>query len=246
MALVTGAASGIGRAIVLACAEDGTGLVLGDNNKAAGEEFAAELHSRGIDCVFVQSDVSKPEDSDRLVRAGMDRYGRLDMAFNNAGISDPPSPPSSVEYPLDLWDRMIAINLCGVFYGMRAQIPAMLSNGGGAIVNTASIMGLIAYPRCPAYTASKHGVVGLTKTIAVEYGRQGVRCNAIAPGIVETPMSRPALADEARRSLYTAPIPLGRTASAEEVAATAVWLASPAASYLNGVVLPVDGGLVAQ
>jgi NAD(P)-dependent dehydrogenase (short-subunit alcohol dehydrogenase family) len=246
VALVTGGASGIGRAIAMACAQEGARLVLGDLNVAAGEALVAELQHQGAEGLFVRTDVSNPEDATALVQAGVERYGRLDVAFNNAGIADGPVPSGSVEYPLELWHRMLAINLNGVFFGMRAQIPALLASGGGAIVNTASIAGLVAFPNCPAYVASKHGVVGLTKTIALEYGRRGIRCNAIAPGIVETPMSQPALSDEATRKLFTAPIPLGRTAAAEEIAQAAVWLASPGASYLNGAILPVDGGLVAQ
>jgi NAD(P)-dependent dehydrogenase (short-subunit alcohol dehydrogenase family) len=245
VAVITGAASGIGRAIAERCAEHGAKLVLGDVAEA-GEALAAELRGRGAACDFVRTDVSRPEDCEALVAAAVERHGALHVAFNNAGISDGPAPPGTAQYPLDLWDRIIAVNLSGVFYGLRAQIPALLASGGGAIVNTASVAGLIAFPGIPGYTAAKHGVVGLTKVVAAEYGARGIRCNAVAPGIIETPMTQPVLAAPAARQAMTNPIPMGRTGTAEEIADVAVWLASSRASYVNGAVVAADGGFVIQ
>jgi len=185
VALITGAASGIGRAAAIRCAEEGAKLVLADVDTRAGEALAAELPQ----AVFQRCDVSKHEQCTALVTLAQKTYGRLDIAFNNAGISDGPIPPGTLDYPLELWDRIIAVNLSSVFYCLRAQVRAMLETGGGSIVNTASIAGQIAFPGVPGYVAAKHGVVGLTKTVAVEYGARGIRCNAIAPGFIETPMT---------------------------------------------------------
>jgi len=174
------------------------------------------------------------------------KFGHLDAAFNNAGISDGPLPPGTIDYPLELWDRLIAVNLSSVFYCLRYQVRAMLNNGGGAIVNTASIAGQIGFAGVPGYVASKHGVVGLTKTIAIEYGAKGVRCNAVAPGIIETPMTRPVFEVQQFRDMVAATVPSARVGTAEEIANMAVWLCSDRASYANGAVFAVDGGFLAR
>ena len=246
VAIITGAASGIGRAAALRYAEQGAKLILGDLDEAGGAALASELAARGNDALFVRADVARAEDCEALVAAALTRHGRLDAAFNNAGLSDGPLPPGTLDYPLALWDRMIAVNLTGVFHCLRAQVRAMLDGGGGAIVNTASIAGQIAFPGVPGYVAAKHGVVGLTKVIALEYGTRGIRCNAIAPGVIDTPMTSAVLGDAQAGAMLTAMIPAGRAGAADDVAALAVFLASDRARYINGAVLPVDGGYLAR
>ncbi|MDR3419339.1 MAG: SDR family oxidoreductase [Nevskia sp.] len=246
VAIITGAASGIGRASALRFAEEGARLMLGDLDGDGGEALAAELRSRGSQAQFRRCDVSRPTDCEALVEEALAHYGRLDAAFNNAGISDGPVPPGTADYPLELWDRMIAVNLSSVFYCMRCQLPAMLGNGGGAIVNTASIAGQIGFAGVPGYVASKHGVVGLTRTVAVEYAGRGIRCNAIAPGLIETPMTRPVFEVPQFRDMAAATVPAARLGRAEEVANLVVWLCSDRASYANGAVFPVDGGFLAK
>ncbi|MGH8461258.1 MAG: SDR family NAD(P)-dependent oxidoreductase [Stenotrophobium sp.] len=246
VAIISGATGGIGRAAASRFAEEGAKLVLADLNEDAGDALAKELRELGGDAIFVRTDVSKPRDHERLVEAALASFGRVDAAFNNAGISDGPMPPGSVDYPLELWDRIIAVNLSGVFYAHRAQIPAMLKSGGGSIVNTASIAGQIAFAGVPGYVASKHGVIGLTKVAAVEYGAQGIRCNAIAPGIIETPMTQPVLSSKQFQDHTLAAVPMARVGRAEEIADMALWLCSDRASYANGQCFAVDGGYLAR
>ena len=179
--------------------------------------------------------------------AAVEMFGGLDILFNNAGISDGPMPPGIVDYPLELWDRMIAVNLSGVFYGLRCQVRAMLANpGGGAIVNTASVAGQIGFGGIPGYVAGKHGVIGLTRSVAVEYGAKGIRCNAIAPGFIETPMTAPVFQVPQFRDMTAAQVPAARVGTAEEVANMALWLCSDRSSYANGGVYAVDGGFLAK
>ena len=187
VALITGAATGIGRATAELFAREGASLVLADLNAELGEALAGELRARGAAAHFVATNVAKAADCERMVAVALEKFGRLDAAFNNAGISDGPVPPATIDYPLELWDRLIAVNLSGVFYGMRYQLRAMLESGGGSIVNTASIAGHIGFAGTPGYVASKHGVIGLTKVVAIEYGAKGIRCNAVAPGTIDTP-----------------------------------------------------------
>ena len=246
VAIITGASSGIGRAAALRFAEEGARLVLADIGAEAGAALAAELRAKGSAAIFVRTDVSRAADCEALAQAALEKFGRLDAAFNNAGISDGPLPPGTIDYPLELWDRMIAVNLSGVFYCLRYQVRAMLKTGGGAIVNTASVAGQIAFAGVPGYVASKHGVVGLTRTIAVEYGAQGIRCNALAPGLIETPMTQLVFAVQQFRDMVTATVPAARTGTAQEVANMVVWLCSDRASYANGAVFAVDGGFLAR
>jgi NAD(P)-dependent dehydrogenase (short-subunit alcohol dehydrogenase family) len=246
VALITGAATGIGRATAELFAREGARLVLADFNAEQGEQLAAQLVAAGSEAMFVKTDVSKAEDCERMVDAAVQRFGRLDAAFNNAGISDGPAAPGTVDYPLDLWERIIAVNLSGVFYCMRFEIRAMLANGGGAIVNTSSLAGQIAFGGIPGYVASKHGVVGLTRTVAVEYGSKGIRCNAIGPGFIDTPMTRPVFASPQFRAGVPMAVPMGRVAQPGEVAEAALWLSGDRASYVNGAFLSVDGGFLSQ
>lgn len=240
--IITGAGGGIGRATALAFARAGAGVVVADVNFEAAERVADDVAAAGGAAIPCQVDVSNPEDCEHMVAATEQRFGRLDFAFNNAGIVDAAAPPATHLYPLDLWRRMIDIDLSGVFYGIRAELPAMLRNGGGCIVNTASIQAFISYPRTPAYTAAKHGVVGLTKVVCNEYGAQNIRCNAVAPGVARTPANAATLDAPQWKDAIVASTPAGRVATPEEIAEAVVWLCSPAAAYVNGACLPVDGG----
>lgn len=243
--LITGGSTGIGRAAATAFARDGAKLVLADVNADVGEAFAAELRKAGGDALFVRTDVSRAEECEAMVARALETFGRLDVAFNNAGISDAPQT-ATPEYSLDLWEKIIGINLSGVFYCMRYEIPALLNSGGGAIINTSSIAGQIAFPGTAGYTASKHGVVGLTKVVAAEYGARGIRCNALAPGMIETPMTRAALDSEQARAAMLQGIPAKRFGKAEEMADVVVWLGSSRASYVNGAYIAADGGYLIQ
>ena len=242
--LITGASSGIGRATALICAREGAKIVVSDINAAAGEETAVLVRSQGADAIFVAADVGIPEHAKVLVVRAVAHFGRLDIACNNAGIGGPTA--ATADYPLDGWAEVININLSGVFYGMRQQIAAMLKTGGGAIVNVASVLGAVAFARSPAYTAAKHGVVGLTQAAALEYGAQGIRINAVGPGFIHTAMVSKLEQDAAVNAMLVAAHPIGRLGRAEEVAELIAWLASDRASFVTGSYYPVDGGYLAR
>lgn len=243
VALVTGASAGIGRATALGFAREGAKVVVSDVNTAGGEETVALIKANGGDAVFVRADVSKEADVKALVAAAVENYGRLDCAFNNAGVND----IRKDEWDEDVFDFSLAVNLKGVMLCMKHEIEQMLKNGGGAIVNTASINGLVANPGQPAYTSSKHGVVGLTRTAALRYARQGVRVNAVCPGVIETAMTQQILdANPDYRPLMEALAPMGRFGQPEEVAEAVLWLCSNRASFVTGHPLTIDGGAVAQ
>ena len=243
VALVTGAAMGIGRASAMVFAREGARVVVADINAEEGHETVSLIESAGGSASFVRADVSVADDVARMVQHAVDTYGGLDCAHNNAGIAAPMVPLA--DYPDEGWHRTLAVMLTGVYYCMKQEIPRMLERGGGAIVNTASGVGLVGYPGQAAYTASKHGVVGLTKVAALDYGAQGVRVNAICPGTARTPMVDHAVAADPAIGEYLKTLhPIGRIAEAEEIAEAAVWLCTPAASFVLGVALPVDGGYV--
>jgi len=247
VALITGAATGIGRATAELFGREGARLILADLNVEQGEALAGELRAAGHEAFFVTTNVGKAEDCERMVAAAIEKFGRLDAAFNNAGISDGPAPPGTIDYPLELWDRIIAVNLSGVFYCMKYEIRAMLDTAGrGAIVNTSSLAGQIAFAGIPGYVASKHGVVGLTRTVAVEYGAKGIRCNAVAPGFIKTPMTQPVFGSKQFQDAVPAAVPMGRVAEPGEVAEAALWLCSDRSSYVTGAFLSVDGGFLSQ
>lgn len=248
IALVTGAGSGIGRASALAFARAGATVVVADVNVEAGRQVAAQIEAMSEETLFVPVDVANEIDVAELVRIIVERYGRLDCAHNNAGIEGAVAPLHL--YSEESWQRVIAVNLTGTWLCMKYEIQQMLAQGRGAIVNTSSVAGLIGSKSgISAYNASKHGVVGLTKTAALEYARQGIRVNAVCPGFIETPMSDrlfTALGASHLVAQFAASMPVGRLGSAEEVAEAVVWLCSDAASYVTGVAMPVDGGYFAQ
>jgi NAD(P)-dependent dehydrogenase (short-subunit alcohol dehydrogenase family) len=244
VALVTGAAAGIGRTTSLYYARDGAQVVVSDINESGGRETVEKIQREGMEAVFIRADVSNPEDVQELVKQTVEKYGRLDIAFNNAGIGGEQNP--TADYTLEGWDKMIGINLSGVFYSMKYEIPAMLNTGGGVIVNMASILGRVAFANSPAYVTSKHGVVGLTQNAAVEYGQQGIRVVAVGPGFIRTPMIMEIIEDPAVRDMLVAMHPIGRLGEPEEVAELVVWLSSEKASFITGAYYPVDGGYLAR
>jgi NAD(P)-dependent dehydrogenase (short-subunit alcohol dehydrogenase family) len=246
--LITGGASGIGRAAALAFARRGAKLAIADMNPDAGEETVRLVKDVGEDAVFVKTDVTSPEEIERMVEMTIDRFGRLDVGVNNAGIEGDLAP--TAEYSDDMWERVISVNLTGVWRSMRAEIPHILKSGGGAIVNVASILGVVGFGTTPAYTAAKHGVLGLTKVAALEYAPQGIRINAVCPGFIETGMVmergvKAGKDPEAHQGLVDLH-PIGRLGQPEEIADAITWLASDEATFLAGHALVADGGYVAR
>jgi len=245
VALITGAGSGIGRATSMIFAREGARLMLADIVEAGGRETVRMVKELGAEAIFLKTDVAKFADVDAVVAKAIDTYGRLDCAFNNAGIGG--AGRLTHEYSEDEWNRVIAINLTGVWLCMKAELTQMLKQGSGSIVNTSSIMGLTGAIRVPAYTAAKHGVAGLTKAAALEYGRHGIRINAVCPAPIYTPLLMTAFEKrpdvEAR---YARSEPLKRIGQPEEVGEEVAWLCSDRASYVTGLPMPVDGGYMAQ
>jgi NAD(P)-dependent dehydrogenase (short-subunit alcohol dehydrogenase family) len=239
VAMVTGAGSGIGRAAAEAFVRRGYATALVDQNQEAGRKVEAELCLRG-ECSFLRCDVTDDAAVQEAVAQIVDRYGRLDAAFNAAGI-DGDHGQATAECTMENWNRVIAVNLTGTWSCMRYEIPAIVEAGGGSIVNCASVAGLRAAPTVPAYTAAKHGVVGLSRVAAREYAPLGVRVNAICPGTVDTPMFRNSFSAEVIEQLVSAN-PVGRIAEADEIAAVAVWLCDDAPGFLTGEAIAVDGG----
>lgn len=243
VALVTGAGSGIGREIAYAYAAAGAKVVVSDVDEAGGASTVAQIQQRDGQAFFVRADTSRPADSQALVDATLKAYGGLHIATNNAGIAGPSAPVG--EYPIEGWDKVIAVNLSGVFYGMRYQIPALLASGGGSIVNIASILGQVGFRNAPAYVAAKHGVLGLTQNAALEYGTQNIRINAVGPGFIKTPMLDKNLTPE-MMTMIAGMHPIGRMGEAKEVAELVLWLSSDKASFVTGAYYPIDGGYLAQ
>lgn len=242
VAIITGAGSGIGRAAAILYAREGARVVVSDINVENGNDVVKEITGEGGEAIFIKADTSSPEQNNALVNATLKKYGRLDIAVNNAGIGGPLGPTG--EYPLDGWQKVIDINLSGVFYGMRYQIPAM-EKEGGSIVNVASILGNVGTRFSPAYVAAKHGVVGLTKTAALEYADKKIRINSIGPAYIKTPLVMNSL-DEATLKALVGQHPIGRLGESEEIAELILWLGSDKASFVTGSYYAADGGYLAQ
>src|SRR5919198_2385654 len=247
VALVTGGASGIGRATALTFAREGAKLIIADMNEDGGQQTVHMITEQGGDAIFVQTDVTQAQAVEALISTAVATYGRLDCAHNNAGIGSRPRVLLH-ELPEESWDRVIDINLKGVWLCMKYELVQMLTQGGGTIVNTASIMGLVgSWSRSGAYNASKHGVVGLTKTAALEYATSGIRVNAVCPGYIRTPLLESTLTSRPEmEAQIVARHPIGRMGRPEEIAEAVVWLCSDAASFVTGHTMTVDGGYVAQ
>lgn len=243
VAIVTGGGSGIGEAVAMTMAANGGTVVVADFDRAGGERVVKEIEAAGGNALFLEVDVSKPDQVESMVAATIDAYGRLDIAVNNAGIGGPSAPVG--EYPLDGWKQVTGVNLDGVFYGMRYEIPAMLESGGGSIVNVASILGSVGFANAPAYVAAKHGVVGLTKVAAMEYSARGIRVNSVGPGFIRTPLLDANL-DAATLDAIAGMHPIQRLGTAQEVADLVAFLGSDAASFCTGGYYLVDGAYTAQ
>jgi NAD(P)-dependent dehydrogenase (short-subunit alcohol dehydrogenase family) len=243
VAIVTGAASGIGRATAKVFAREGTRVVVSDIAVDGGKETVRQIKSAGGEATFIKCDVSQEADVRGLVRQTVDTYGGLDFACNNAGIGGEAAP--TADYTLDGWNEVLSINLTGVFLCMKYQIPEMLKRGGGVIINMASILGTVGFPTAPAYVASKHGVLGLTKNAALEYAQQNIRVVGVDPAFIHTPLVDKGLDDSALKQISAAH-PMGRLGQPEEVAELVVWLCSDAASFITGSSFLVDGGYTAQ
>lgn len=244
VAIVTGGGSGIGQAACHLYAREGAKVVVSDIDEKGGNETCQAIQEMNGEAAFIRADVSQPADCQALVDKTLEKYGRLDIAFNNAGIGGEANLTG--EYSIEGWQKVIEINLSGVFYCMRYEIPAMLKTGGGAIVNMASILGQVGISQSPAYVAAKHGVVGLTRTAAVEYAQEGLRINSVGPAFISTPLISALEQNEKARAHLISLHPIGRLGRSEEVAELVIWLSSDKASYITGAYYAVDGGYLAR
>ncbi|SHE90004.1 NAD(P)-dependent dehydrogenase, short-chain alcohol dehydrogenase family [Fodinibius roseus] len=246
VALITGAATGIGRETAIAFARKGADIVISDIKGEDLKETEKKIKEEGAEVLSVKADISREDDVRNMVNEAIEKFGRLDMACNNAGIGG--ESATSGEYSTAGWDKVLNINLRGQFLCMKYEIEAMLENGSGSIVNISSILGHVGFAEAPAYVASKHGLLGLTKTAAIEYAQKGIRINAVCPGFIETPMLEDAgiTTDEETKQYIISLHPAGRLGKPREVADAVVWLASDEASFVTGHPLLVDGGYVAR
>ena len=245
VALVTGGSSGIGRASALLFSTDNAKVIVADVDTQGGNETVNMIKEAGGEAVFINTDVSRASEVEALITKAVETYGRLDCAHNNAGIEG--NIALTVDCTEENWDRIVNINLKGVWLCMRYEIPQMLEHGGGAIVNTSSVLGLVGIRGQPAYVASKHGVVGLTKTAALEYARRSIRINAVCPGIIRTPMVERIIGTHPELEAPMMSLePVGRMGEPEDVAEAVIWLCSDAASFVTGHAMAVDGAWTAQ
>lgn len=241
VALVTGAGSGIGLAIAELYAEEGAKVIVSDINEENGNQAVEKIRSNGGEATFIKADTSHAEEVEALVKKTVERYGKLDIACNNAGIGG--EQELTGNYSLDSWRKVLSVNLDGVFYGCKYELEQMEKNGGGIIVNMASIHGSVAAPLSSAYTAAKHAVVGLTKNIGAEYGQKNIRCNAVGPAYIDTPLLESASGD--MKQALIARHPMGRLGKPEEVAELVLFLSSHKSSFMTGGYYLVDGGYTA-
>lgn len=245
VAIVTGAASGIGRASAVAFARAGARVVVADVLVDGGEQTVEQIRREGGTARFARTDVSRPEEVKNLIDGTVKAFGRIDFAFNNAGIEG--TLAKTADLTEAVWDKTIAVNLKGVWLCMKEELQPMLKRRKGVIINCASVAGLVGFPALPAYVASKHGVVGLTRATALEYALEGIRVNAICPGVIRTPMvDRFTGKDPQREAELTAGEPVGRMGTPEEVASMAVWLCTDGAAFVTGQAFAVDGGMTAR
>lgn len=244
--IVTGAGSGIGREVALRMAEEGAKVIVSDVVDDHGAETVSMIEAAGGSAAFVHADVSVQAEVESMVKFAVDTYGALHLAVNNAGIGGPAALTG--EYPVDGWDKVIAINLSGVFLGMRAELPAMVASGAGSIVNISSILGFVGFAQSCAYVAAKHGVIGLTQNAALEYGTQNIRVNSIHPGFIDTPLVTSAGMEPGSDvwNFIAAKHAMNRWGKPEEVAEAVIWLLSDKASFVTGSQYVVDGGYLAQ
>jgi len=219
-------------------------VVVSDVSEKGGEETVRLIQDNGSDAVFIQTDISDPAQCESLVKGTLEAYGRLDYACNNAGIGGESNPVG--DYGIESWQKVIAVNLSGVFYCMRYEIPAMLETGGGAIVNMASILGRVGFASAPAYVAAKHGVVGLTKNAAIEYAEQGIRVNSVGPAFIRTPMIAELENNPDSHKMLLSLHPMGRLGEPSEIAELVIWLSSEKASFVTGAYYAADGGYLAR
>ncbi len=244
VAIVTGGGSGIGEAAAKKLSGRGLAVVVSDVDESGGARVVSEIEAAGGTAQFFAADVSDPAANIALVDAAVSAFGRLDVAVNNAGIGGPLAP--TADYTPDDWRKVMSVNLDGVFYGVRAQLPAMLDGDGGAIVNIASILGQVGFANAAAYVAAKHGVVGLTKQLAIEYAAQGIRVTAVGPGFIKTPLlEREEFTDDVLDMLVSLH-PIGRLGESDEVGELIAWLGTDAPAFLNGAYIPIDGGYLTR
>lgn len=240
--IITGAASGIGKATAELFAKEGANVVVSDVNEIAAKVVAEDIVSNGGKAVFIKTDVSKPEEMEKLVEFAVKTYGKLDIAVNNAGIGGEINPIADMS--IAGWHRVIGVNLNSLFYGLKYQIKAMLKGGGGSIVNVSSILGSVGFAGSAGYASAKHGILGLTQTAAMEYSAKNIRVNSVGPGFIETPLLD--ALDDVMKSQLVALHPIGRLGRSEEVAELIFWLGSDKASFVTGSYHPVDGGYLAR